>query len=394
MSLAPRSSQAQQSNTTVAMAYVHDNEVWLAGADGLPLVNVGPSFEGQAGRLFWTQDGRILYIIRGNELFQTFADGGAAVKLPGTYSLTITLDYNDQVLYYLESNNPQDTEVENFITLPLRETNIGLMSEGSGRLVGYVGRYPRGTNNLMLVGAALRYAQDGGLLGSGRPRLVPTYGTTIFYSCCFPEPGMDGLNIATGQSINYTGAETLILGGSDINKTLSRLAGPSSNGGVLVVDLIAGGSRRFPVDVGTVERVAWGYGDRYLYLAVRQPARTPLTLDPDVTTDLDLQSAYMTIWRLDLVTNNSTQLAQLGDFYGISSMGVTEDYIFATVVESNFRTVADLNSGLLPGDMRGDAPLLRGEYLPNAILYRISLDGGEAISILNDAWGVTIRPQP
>jgi hypothetical protein len=383
---------SRQQQPAVALAYVYNNSVYLADAQGTPLEEVGPVFAGEAGKLFWSRDGEILYIVRRDSLFQTFAAGGSAVQLPGAYSLSITLNRPGDALYYLERRNPQPTDNPEIITLPLRETNVGLISSGTGRLVGYVGQYPSGSDTVFAVGAALQYAMDGGLLNSGRPGLIPTYGPTIFYSCCFPAPGLRGINLDTGQTFDYPGAETLLVGKSATNKNLSRLAGPTSDNAILMLDLISSGIRNYTVDVGTIERVAWGYGDRYLYMAVRQPPNSPLQLNPVITTNLDLTSAAITIWRLDLVTGRTLQLASLGDFYGVSSMTVTDRYIFAAVVESNFRAAADLNAGRLPGDLPGDAAILRGEYLPGSILYRITLDGREAISVQGNTWGVVARP--
>lgn len=383
---------ALQQNPQVALAYVYNNSVHLAATDGTPLQDVGPRFDGQAGNLFWSRDSEVLYVVRGNALFQTFAAGGSAVQLPGAYSLTITLNRIGDVLYYLERDNPQPTDIENVITLPLRETNLSLISSGTGRLVGYIGRYPSGSNQLMAVGASLRYAMDGGLRDSGRPVLIPTYGPTIFFSCCFPDAGLRGINLDNGQTFDYPGAETLVAGKVALNKNLSRLAGPTTDNRIVMLDLISSGIRTYTIDVGTVERVAWGYGDRYLYMVVQQAPRNPLQLNPIITTNLDLTSAAITLWRLDLVTGNTLQLANLGDFYGVSSMAVTDQYVFLSVVESNFRAVEDLNAGRLPGDLPGDAPILRGEYLPGSILYRVSLDGREAISIQGNTWGVVARP--
>ena len=388
------SSAAPSQQTEIGLAYVHNNTVTLAGHDGLPIVDIGPVIDGDAGRIFWSHDGRVIYSVRRDRLYQAFVDGGASVQLPGTYSLTMTLDRTGQVLYYLESGNPQPTENESLLTFPLRETNISLISSGTGRLVGYVGRYPTGSASMRAVGAALSYAQDGGLLDSGRPQLIPTYGATLFFSCCFPDAGMRAINIENGQVFDYPGSEGIILGKSAINQNLSRLAAPTINNEIMMLDLISGGIRTFSVDVGTIERLAWDYGDRYLYMAVRQSPANPLQLNPIVLTDIDLRSASMAIWRLDLVTSQTTQLAVLGDFYGISSMTVGRDYIFAAAVESNARAVADLNAELLPGDLPADAPILRGEYLPNTILYRISRDGREAISLQGNTWGVAARPMP
>ncbi|PJF43517.1 MAG: hypothetical protein CUN55_08715 [Phototrophicales bacterium] len=386
-------SHAQSSRPDVVMAYVYNNSVHLAGADGLPIEDVGPMFEGQAGKLFWSTDGEILYTVRGNQLFQGYAAGGASVLQPGSYGLTITVDRGGQTLYYLESNNPQPAG-DGFVTIPLRESNLSVLSSGPGRLVGYVGRYPSGISALTLTGAALQYARDGGILDSARPKLIATYGPTLFYSCCFPNAGIGAININSGETWLYEGTENVILGAADISSDLSRIIAPNTNNGVTIVDLITGGWRSYNLDLGTIERVAFGPNSRDAYLVVRQPPTNPLQLNPSILTPLDLRSAYITIWQLDLITGNTVRIASLGDFYGASSIAVTEDYIFVVVVESNAKAVEDLNAGRLPGDLSIDDPILRSTYLPNSILYRISFDGQEAISIMSNVWGVTARPHP
>lgn len=386
--------QAQQSNPNAVMAYVYNNSVHLADRDGLPIEDVGPMFvDGQAGKIFWSVDGNILYTIRGNQLFLGFASGGASGLQPGTYGLTTTIDRTGQTLYYLESGNPQPSD-EGFVTIPLRESNLATLSAGTGRLVGYAGRYPTGIATLGLTGAALQYARDGGVLGSGRPQLAATYGPTMFFSCCFPNPGMNAIDITTGSTRIYEGAENVIFGAATMNRDFSRLAAPTTDGSLFVLDLITGGWRTYNLDVGEIERVAFGPNSRDMYLAVREPARNLLQLNPGVLTPLDLRSAYITIWTVDLATGNSRRIAELGDFYGASSMTVTDDYVFVVVVESNARAVGDLNAGILPGDLSLDDPILRTTYLPSSILYRITFDGNEAFSLVANVWGVVARPSP
>ncbi len=389
---APRS-HAQQSRPDVVLAYVYENSIHLAGRDGLPVEDVGPQFSGQAGKLFWSIDTDVLYIIRGNQLFVGLANGGASVLQPGTYSLTITLDRVGSTLYYLESGNPQPAD-NGLVTIPLRESNLATLSSGTGRLVGYVGRYPSGISSLTLTGAALQYARDGGILESSRPRLIPTYGPTMFYSCCFPNAGMGAIDITTGNTWLYEGTENVVFGAATVSSDLSRLIAPNANNGITLVDLITGGWRSYDLDLGTIERVAFGPNSRDAYLVVRQAPRNPLQLNPNILTPLDLRSAFITVWYLDLATGRTTQLAGLGDFYGASSIAVTDDYIFVVVVESNAKAVEDLNAGRLPGDLSLDDPLLRSTYLPNSILYRVSFDGREAISIIGNVWGVVARPRP
>ncbi len=390
----PHDVKAQSTEQPVVLAYVHENIVQLADGQGNPLMTTGPEFQsGQSARLFWTPDGRVLYIARRDGLFETTARGGAAVRLPGDYGLTVTLDLTGEVFYYLESTNPQPAEDENYVVIPLRELNILNMSGGAGRLVGYVGPYPVGTANVTLNAAALQYARDGGLLGPSRPQLFSTYGETLFVSCCFPEAGLGAINIQTGDAWRYVGAETLIVGAAAVNNTYSRLAGPTTDNNLLVVDLITGGTRVYTMSVGAIEHVAWSPDEREIYLAVRTAPQDPLLLSTLVTAQIDTRSALISVLSLDLVTGQVRQLTTLGEFYGVSSMAATEEYIFVVAVESNARLVEDLNAGRLPADISPTDPALMTTYLPSTILFRITPDGREAFSIMADVWGVVVRPQ-
>lgn len=386
-------SNAQQSND-VYLAYVYQNSVHMADWQGNPINNTGPQFQiGQSANLFWSRDDSSLYIARRDGMFQTFAEGGSAVRLPGNYGITVTLDRRDEVFYYMESASPQTTNDPNRVTFPLRELNIVNATGGAGRLVGYIGSYPTGTSQAALNGAALQYARDGGLLGSSRPRIYTTYGETLFYSCCYPDAGLWGMNLSSGEVFSYSGAETLIPGASDVNNTFSRLAGPTLDGNLLVIDLISGGMRNYLVNVGEIERVTWSPDDTKIYLAIRNAPQNPLLLNAAITTSVDTRSASISIWRLDLVTEQIYQLATLGDFYGVSSMAATMDYVFVVTVEHNQKLVNDLNAGRVSADISPSDPLLTTDYLPNTILFRLTPDGQEAFSILADVWGVVARPQ-
>lgn len=389
----PAANARQPGLDNVYLAYVHESTVKLADALGNPLQTTGPDFLlGESARLFWSPDGQSLFIARRDGLFQTTAGGGAAVRIPGTYSLTVTLDRTGDVFYYLDSSSPVRLETDpNFVTLPIREMNTANLSSGMGRLVGYGGTYPAGTANAILNGAALQYARDGGLLGPSRPRVFPTYGDTLFFSCCFPEPGLSALSLQSGDTWVYPGTESVIPGSAGINHTLSRLAAPTAEGDLVVLDLITGGTRTYPLSVGTIERVGWSMDDTEVYLAVRTPPDDPLALNALVTTDVDTRSAIISILKLNLVTGQTRQLATLGEFYGVSAMAVTDDYIFAVVVESNAQIVEALNAGRLPPDTSANDPALVTTYLPNSILYRITPDGREAFSILSNVWGIVAR---
>jgi len=82
----PAAAGAQRdSGEEVALAYVWNDTVALADAEGQPLQTTGPSFSyGQGARLFWTANARTLYIARDDGLYATGTLGGAAAKLPGS----------------------------------------------------------------------------------------------------------------------------------------------------------------------------------------------------------------------------------------------------------------------------------------------------------------------
>ena len=93
---------ARQNAANVYLAYVHQNTVKLADAQGNPINTVGPEFQiGQAASLLWTPNGERLYIARRDGLYETSAEGGAAVRLPGDFSITIAMDRGGNSLYYI-----------------------------------------------------------------------------------------------------------------------------------------------------------------------------------------------------------------------------------------------------------------------------------------------------
>lgn len=382
-----------QNTPAVRLAYVHDNIVKLADAEGNPIAETGPEFQtGQAANLLWTPDGEQLYIARRNGLYVTGSRGGAAVQMPGNYGLTMAFNRMGDIIYYLESTNPAEGESPDFVTFPLREVNLSIMQGGTGRLIDYIGQYTSGSSQAVLSAAALQYARDGGLLGPSRPRLFPTYGTTLFYSCCFPNAGLNGINVATGEKyINYD--PTFIPGPAALNSSWSRLAGPTTEGNLRVIDLISEGRRDYPLNnIGEVERVVWSLDDSAVYLAVRTTPTIPIELTPILTTQVDTRSANILIYRLDLVSGRLRQLATLGDFYGVSSIAATQQYVFVVVVERNERLVNDLNAGFLPDNLDPNDARLVNEYLPSTILFRIKTDGTESLSILTNVWGLAARP--
>ena len=396
------SSQAQTSVADdVYLAYVHENTVKLADIAGLPLAEIGPQFStGQSANIFWAEDGRLLYIARRNGLYETGASGSAATQMPGNYGITMTFDGTGDVIYYMESTNPQETASPDFVTFPFRELNTLQSVGGTGRLVGYIGEYPVGSSEVSIYGAALQYARDGGLLAQdfngqvmiiGRPRLFTTFGSSAFYSCCFPNPGLNIIDTRNGEKGTYDRA--FIPGPAGLNSTRSRLAGPTVDGKIRVIDLISAGVRDYEANIGVIERVTWALDDKDLYLVTRENAQTPLEPNPIISTPIDARSAYIVVWRMSLSTGRFQRIAELGDFYGVSSMAVTHDYVFVVAVERNTKLVEDLNAGRLPQDISLNDPRLTSVYLPSTVLFRIRPDGTEAFSVMADVWGVAARPR-
>ncbi len=385
----------------VYLAYVHESTVKLADSGGLPLAEIGPSFStGQVANMFWSEDGDLLYIARHDGLYETGATGSASAKVPGNYGVTMTFDGTGDVIYYMESANPQNTDSPDYVTFPFRELNTIQSVGGTGRLVGYIGEYPTGSAQVSLYGAALQYARDGGLLAQdyggqtimiGRPRLFTTFGTSAFYSCCFPNPGLNIIDTRNGEKGIYD--NQFIPGPASLNSTRSRLAGPTLDGKIRVIDLISAGTRDYEANVGTIERVAWSLDDKDLYLVARENPRAPLEPNPIIVTPIDARSAFIVVWRLNLTTGRLQRIGELGDFYGVSSMAVTHDYVFVVAVERNAKLVEDLNAGRLPADISLSDPRLTSDYLPSTVLFRIRPDGTEAFSVMADVWGVAARPR-
>jgi hypothetical protein len=212
----------------------------------------------------------------------------------------------------------------------------------------------------------------------------------MFYSCCFPNPGLNAIDLPSGDKRPYD--TQIIPGPAALNSVRSRLAAPTLSGSIRLIDLVSAGIRDYEANVGTIERLVWALDDSAVYLIARQPPNNPLELNPIVTSIIDTQSANIVVWRLDLVTGQLRELAQLGDFYGVSSVAATHDYLFVVAVERNTRLVEDLNAGRLPPDLDPMDPRLLTDYLPSTILFRIKPDGTEALSIMTDVWGVAARP--
>ena len=383
---------AQSIEDDVYLAYVQDNVVRVADREGLPLAAPGPTFTSlQSANLFWSANGEQLFIARGDGLFETSASGSPSVKLPGSFGISVFYDRSGQIVYYLDTSAPAEAETANHVTFPLRELNTNISQGGTGRLVAYVGEYSIGPADTILYAASLTYARDGGLLGSGRPRIFPTYGSTVFYACCYPNPGLNAVDLASGDKRTYD--PVFIPGAAAVNSTFSRLAGPTTDGTIRIYDLITAGTRDYTANVGTIERMVWSLDDSEIYFTSRSAPNEAIELTPVVTTQVDTQSANILVWRLDLSTGRLQQIAELGDYYGVSSIAATRDYVFVVVVERNTRLVADLNSGRLPPDISLTDQRLSTEYVPGSILFRITPDGSEALSLMANVWGVAARPR-
>ena len=377
----------------VRLAYVWQNTVTLADADGVPLEQPGPSFStGQGGRLVWSADGNRLYIAQDNGLYETGGQGGPAVQVPGAFGRTITFTHDTGVLYYLETTAPQDEE-PGIVSFPLREANMLLLSGGTGKLAGYFGRFASGTTRANLTFAAALYARDGGLLGPGRPNLWPSYGSNLFGTCCFPDPGLAIFTLGT-ESYSVWDA-TFLPGAAATNATQTYLAGPTTGGAIRIIDLITGGTRDYAIQIagglGTIERVAWSPDDTMLYFISRYTPTTPLQLSVDTSFPVDTSSADVTLYRLNLVTSTIEQLAWRADVYGVSSLAATEDYVFATVVDSNAALINAFNNQVVAASLPSSDPLL-APYIPQTHLWRVAVDGSSVADVRDDVWGLAARP--
>lgn len=397
----PRAAHSQAA--PAALAYVWQDTVVLADAAGQAITETGPTFGyGQGARLFWTPDGDLLYIARDDGLYATGPDGGAAVRVPGTYGRTLTIAQDVETLYYLETVSPQpldegeDVAEEDIgrVSFPLRELSVGLMDGGAGRLAGYYGRFLAGAALADVNFAGALYVRDGGLLGAGRPNLWPTYGSHLFGSCCFPDPGLGLFDVGTGEFLVYD--QGFIPGAAAVNLTRTHLAGPTTSGAIRVIDLITGGERDYVIElaggIGTVERIAWSPDDTYLYVAARRDPSHPLVLNeqPGAFT-VDTRSADLTLYRLNLVTSVIRELAWRPDAYGVSALAATGTYVFAVVVDPNTALIEALNARQVrPGSVPGDPAM--AQYMPATHLWRVDVDGDTAEDVLDNVWGLAARP--
>jgi hypothetical protein len=381
----------QQSSEAVALAYVKDNIVMLADWQGNPLASPGPELsQWQSARLFWSPDGESLYIATRQGLFVTGALGGASVRLPGEFGLTVAIARHNGVLYNIDTDNPQVIR-ENIVGFPLRETNVANMEGGRGRLLSVIGEYQADTANAAVTHAAAVYARDGGLLDGGRPQIYATYGGNLFYSCCFPLAGLGLVDPSTTNTFVYD--STFIPGAAALNSTASRLIAPTTDGIIRTIDLMTAGSRDYVLDVtvGQIERMTWGIDETAVYFISRENPTVSLEVLPAVTYPVDTRSAYLILWELNLITGRTREVASFGDNFGVSSMTATDEYIFVVVVERNEQLVNAFNNGTLPPDIATNDPLLDG-YVPRSLFWRVEIGTGEMFAIDENVWGVVARP--
>jgi hypothetical protein len=371
--------------------------VTLADGNGSPISPCGPTFTyGQGARLLWTPDGDVLYIARDDGLYAASPEGTPAVQVPGFYGRTLTIAQDAETLYYVETTSPQPVDPavpEGRVAYPLREVAMSLMDGSAGRLAGYFGQYEAGAAQAAITFAAALYARDGGLLFSGRPNLWPTYGTNIFGTCCFPDPGLGMFDVSTGDFSVFD--PDFIPGGAAVNLTRTHLAGPTTSGAIRVIDLITGGTRDYRIEIagglGTIERVAWSPDDTYLYFVARYDPASPLALGHETAFPVDARSANITLYRLNLVTSVIRELAWRPDVYGVSSLAATDHYVFAVVVDPNTLLVNDLNARRVRPGSRPDDPEM-AKYMPLTHLWRVAADGSTAEDIADGVWGVAARP--
>ena len=398
VSIVPSAPPIQAQTPRVALAYVHNDIVTLAGPDGAPIAQPGPTFAyGQGARLFWTADADTLYIARSDALFATSASGSPAVQVPGSYGRTLSVSQDGATLYYLETGTPFALEApfEGKVAFPLREIAFDLLDGSTGRLAGYFGHFAADSTQANITFAAVLYARDGGLIGRGRPELWPTYGASVFGTCCFPDPGLGVFDVNRGEFSIYD--DTFIPGPAAMNLTGTHLAGPTTAPDTIrVYDLITSGWRDYVIQlaggIGTIEQIAWSPDDTYLYFVSRRPASAPLVLDQQPGSfEVDASSADITLYRLNLVTGVIRELAGRANVYGVSSLAATDQYVFAVVVDPNTLLVQDLNARRVrPGSAPDDPELAK--YMPATHLWRVDVNGEGEVDIADNVWGVTARP--
>ncbi|NDJ74671.1 MAG: hypothetical protein GYB65_00310, partial [Chloroflexi bacterium] len=96
-------------------------------------------------------------------------------------------------------------------------------------------------------------------------------------------------------------------------------------------------------------------------------------------------------YRLNLVTSAIQDLAWRADVYGVSSLAVTDRYVFAVVVDANLGLVNAVNNGQIPPGTPSTDPAL-AQYMPTTRLWRVEVDGNAIDDIAQNVWGVVARP--
>lgn len=380
----------------VALAYVLDGMVTLADGDGQPLSTPGPTFSyGKGARLIWTPDGETLYIARDDGIYASGTGGGAAVRVAGGFGRTLAFAQDAGTVYYLETSTPQETDLEGRIAFPFREIDVRSMGGGTGRLAGYFGQFAADAVRANLSFAAALYVREGGLLGVGRPELFPTYGSNVFGSCCFPDPGLGMFNVHTGEFELFD--VDFIPGAAALNLTRTHLAGPVTNGTIRVYDLITGGQRDYIIEIagglGVIERMAWSPDDTYLYFAVRYDPTTPLIQTESAPFEVDTRGADVYVFRLNLVTSVIRRLAWRSNVYGVSSLAATDTYVFATVINRPDALVQAINNRQVRFDAQPTDDDIQQKYMPLSLLWRIDATGTiEPSDVMANVWGVAARP--
>ncbi|NLE50596.1 MAG: hypothetical protein GX613_04260 [Chloroflexi bacterium] len=391
----PHPTRAQVDPRDVALAYVWQDVVTLADANGEPLAQPGPTFSyGEGARLFWTADARTLYIARDNGLYATGPGGAAPAQVPGRYGRTLTISPDRDTMYYLETSAPEEVEGSGGLNaFPLRELSVRMLTGGQGRLAGYFGRFQPGASRADLSFAGALYVRDGGLLGPGRPNLWTSFGALVLGTCCFPDPGLGRFDIhAEAFTIQD---DTFMPGAAALNLTGTHLAGPTTDGRIRVLDLITGGTRDYTIEIagglGIIERMAWSPDDTALYFISRYTPSNPLSLTTEPPFEVDTRSANIQLYRLNLVTGTIRELAWRADVYGVSSLAVTDRYVFATVVAPNTALVNAINAGQVPAGTQPTDPAL-AQYMPATVLWRVDIDTGAPVDVRDDVWGLAARP--
>ena len=72
-------------------------------------------------------------------------------------------------------------------------------------------------------------------------------------------------------------------------------------------------------------------------------------------------------------------------------MAATDQYVFAVVVDPNTALVSAINAGTVQPSALSTDPALAA-YMPGTHLWRVDIASGTAQDIMDNVWGVTVRP--